>query len=108
MESELPTDTEKSCSKSDSDCAALAPLKLNPDEYREELAEFDMTKEQQDELLQVLWDIISTFVNIGWGVDTVQMFLPDIFGEVAPDFDADSEKLLESKDALTGKGKEDD
>jgi hypothetical protein len=36
---------------------------------------------------------MSTLVDIGWGVDTVQILLPDMFAEVAPD----SEKLLESQ-----------
>ena len=52
----------------------LAPLQLDPDEYREHLAEFDMTEEQQNELLGVLWNIMRTFVEIGFGLDSVQMF----------------------------------
>lgn len=74
---------------------AAAPLKLEPDNYRHHLDEFDLTKEQQNELLESLWTIMSTLVDIGWGVDTVQILLPDLFAEVAPD----SEKLLESNNA---------
>jgi len=70
-----------------------APLKLEPDDYRHNLGEFDLTEDQQNELLQSLWYIMSTLVDIGWGVDTVQLLLPDIFAEVAPD----SKKLVESK-----------
>jgi hypothetical protein len=88
---------------------AVAPLKLDPDDYRHHFNEFDLTEDQQNELLQALWYIMSTFVDIGWRVDTVQMLLPDIFTEVAPD----SEKLLESHSASeldqatdTEKGKE--
>ncbi|MCB1950003.1 hypothetical protein [Nitrosomonas sp.] len=44
-------------------------------------------------MLESLWTIMSTLVDIGWGVDTVQILLPDLFAEVAPD----SEKLLESR-----------
>jgi len=68
------------------------PLKLEPDDYRHHLDEFDLTQEQQNELLESLWTIMSTLVDIGWGVDTVQILLPELFTEVAPD----SEKLLES------------
>ena len=50
------------------------PLALNPDEYREDLDEFDLTREQQDELLGILWNIMRTFVEIGFGLDSVQMF----------------------------------
>ncbi|MCP5275793.1 MAG: hypothetical protein H6936_13275 [Burkholderiales bacterium] len=70
-----------------------APLKFEPDDYRHHLDEFDLTQEQQNELLESLWMIMSTMVDIGWGVDTVQILLPDLFAEVAPD----SEKLLESR-----------
>ncbi len=71
----------------------VAPPQLNPDDYREELAEFDLTEEQENELLQTLWHIMSTFVDIGWGVDTVQMFLPDLFEKAG----ADSGNLIDSK-----------
>ena len=36
---------------------------------------------------------MATMVNIGWGVDTVQMFLPGLFEKAG----ADSEKLIEQK-----------
>ncbi len=88
-----------------------APLKLDTDAHRHHFDEFNMTVDQQNELLQALWYIMSTLVDIGWGVDTVQMLLPDIYVEVAPD----SKKLLESKNtsqfeqaADTEKGKEND
>jgi len=72
-----------------------SPLKLEPDDYCHHLSEYDLTEDQQNELLQSLWYIMSTLVDIGWGVDTVQMLLPELFAEVAPD----SEKLLESRNA---------
>ncbi len=73
---------------------SVVPLKLEPGDYRHHLDDFGLTEEQQNELLASLWSIMSTLVDIGWGVDTVQMLLPELFTEVAPD----SEKLLESKD----------
>ena len=75
---------------------AAAPLEFEPDDYRHHVDEFDLTEDQQNELLTSLWTIMSTLVDIGWGVDTVQILLPDLFAEVAPD----SEKLLESQDVL--------
>lgn len=84
-----------------------AECKFNPDEYRDDLAGLDLTKEQQDELLQTLWHIMSAFVDMGWGVDTVQMFLPGLFENAG----ADSGKLLEANNrqqlnqtAAAGKG----
>ncbi len=69
------------------------PLKLEPDDYRHHLDDFDLTEEQQNLLLLSLWHIMSTLVDIGWGVDTVQMLLPELFAEVAPD----SKKLVETR-----------
>lgn len=53
--------------------ACAAPLVLNPDRYRAHLEGFDLTKEQEDELLSTLWDIMRTFVEIGFGLDSVQV-----------------------------------
>ena len=51
-----------------------APLKLDPDKYRAHLEEFDLSEEQESELLAVLWDIMRSFVEIGFGLDSVQLF----------------------------------
>ena len=67
----------------------LTPLKLNEDEYMAHLDAFDLSDAQKRELLQTLWNIMSILVDIGWGADTVQMLLPDLF-EAAGD---DSGKL---------------
>ena len=66
---------------------ALPRLELNLEDYREQMEEMDFTEEQAQEFLQTLWNIMSTMVDIGWGVDTVQMFLPDIFEKAGPDSD---------------------
>ena len=49
-------------------------LQLDPEDYREELAEFGLTDQQEIELLEVLWSIMSSFVAIGYGLDSVQLF----------------------------------
>ncbi len=56
---------------------------LNPDDYRQDLSSFDLTKEQEDAFLEALWQIMKTMVEIGWGVDTVQLLLPELFEESA-------------------------
>lgn len=72
-------------------------LEFKAEDYSHHLGELDLTEDQQKELLQTLWNIMSIFVDIGWGVDTVQMILPDLFNEELSDKLApDSEKLLES------------
>jgi len=72
----------------------LPRLELDPDKYRKHLGECDLTEAQQNEVLQVLWQIMSTMVDIGWGVDSVQMFLPDLFKKAS----MDSDKLLKHND----------
>jgi len=72
---------------------AYSNLALEPDQYRADLEEFNMTQEQENELLQVLWNMMSTMVEIGWGVDTVQIILPELFDKAGQD----SDKLLEDK-----------
>jgi len=72
-----------------------APLKFAAEDYRHHLGDLDLTEDQQDELLKTLWHIMSTFVDIGWGVDTVQMFLPELFDQSSQSALAD-----DSQDAL--------
>ena len=80
-----------------SDDKALPKLTLNPDRYREHLSAFELTIEQQNDMMQVLWNMMNTFVDIGWGVDTVQMFLPELFEKAGPD----SGNLIKQTNTLT-------
>ena len=59
--------------------AQLEPLACRPEDYYEDIAHLQLTQEQADEMLLTLWQMMSTMVNIGWGVDTLQMILPDLF-----------------------------
>lgn len=54
----------------------IAPLAFNAERYRAELAGLQMSPAQEEELLRTLWTIMSAFVDLGWGVDSVQNFLP--------------------------------
>ena len=56
------------------DQRCMQTLELDPDDYREDLEEFDLSNDQQDDLLAVLWNIMRTFVEIGFGLDSVQVF----------------------------------
>lgn len=75
---------------------------LDTDLYRDDLRELSLSKAQEDELLQTLWNIMSIFVDIGWGADTVQIVLPELFADVAQN----SAKLPESEDHLECNGTE--
>jgi hypothetical protein len=45
---------------------------LDLEAYRPALSELSLTREREDELLQTLWSIMSAFVDLGFGLDSVQ------------------------------------
>ena len=54
-------------------------MRCEPDIYREEIACLNLSREQEDELLQTLWEMMRTMVEIGWGVDNIHSLLPEFF-----------------------------
>ena len=68
-DSEAPTSTQESSKASHS-------LAFDADKYLEHVEDFQMTEAQKVEFLRTLWDIMSTFVRLGFGVESV---LPTIF-----------------------------
>lgn len=60
------------------DNTVFSPLSCKPDEYYDDIAHLDISQEEADELLKALWEIMSTMVNIGWGVESVQIMLPEL------------------------------
>lgn len=58
-----------------------APLELNVQEYLDDLSGLELTEEEATELLTILWNIMATMVDIGWGVDTTHIILPELFGK---------------------------
>tara|TARA_B100001989_G_C24501097_1_gene444961 strand:- start:122 stop:445 length:324 start_codon:yes stop_codon:yes gene_type:complete len=79
-----------------------APPELDLEEFTQEIQDLELSEDQAKELLQTLWHIMSIFVDIGWGVDTVQIMLPELYKNIA----LDSAQLLESKQALNDRDKE--
>ena len=53
---------------------------FDPDDYHQDLADFHLTAAQEKELLEALWHIMAMFVDLGWGLDSLPIVLPDIFG----------------------------
>lgn len=49
---------------------------FDPRDYYADLGDVDFTDEQKDELLRTLFSIMSAFVDLGFGVDSVQYLLP--------------------------------
>ena len=71
-----------------------APLSFDPEEYEQDLQDCDFTPEQQAAVLKALWQIMGAFVDMGFGVDSLQFALPKIFEKLAED----SRDMLEQKD----------
>lgn len=53
-------------------------MNCNPDDYREDIAAFNLTREQEDELLLTLWEMMRAMVEMGWGVDNINRILPQL------------------------------
>lgn len=58
------------------DLAPPAVPALDTEKYRQYVDEFDIPDERKLELLQTLWWIMAAFVDLGFGVDSVQRALP--------------------------------
>lgn len=52
---------------------------FNPDDYKDDLGVIEFSDEEI-ELLQIIWDIMGRFVDLGWDMDAVPFFLPQVFG----------------------------
>jgi hypothetical protein len=63
----LPVDTPKN--------RMVGPLPLDVQKYQSHVQDFDLTEEQKTELLETLWSIMTTFVDLGFGVDSVQYLI---------------------------------
>ena len=52
------------------------PPKLDIEEHRADLAAFNYTKEQEDEFIQSLWNVVCSAIDAGFGLDAVSMIIP--------------------------------
>jgi hypothetical protein len=50
-------------------------LPFDPEKYRKYLAETGWSEKVQDECLETVWNMMSTFVDLAWGTDSVQAVL---------------------------------
>ncbi|MCK0069953.1 hypothetical protein [Kordiimonas laminariae] len=71
------------------------------EKYRHHLDEFDLTEEQKQELLVTLWQIMTQFVDLGFGRDATTLALKAICGEDFEPAPLDDEYDLYLKDKLT-------
>lgn len=54
-------------------------MKCNPDDFRENFADLDMSKEKEDEVILTLWEMMRTFAEMGQGVSSMNNIFPTIF-----------------------------
>ncbi len=54
------------------------PLRLNPKRYQTYLDEMQIPEDQAQEFLETLWNMMRVFVDIGFGLDSVQIFTEHI------------------------------
>lgn len=91
-------------------------LPLDVNKYLPYVEDFDMSEEKKAEFLHTLWSIMSAFVDLGWGVDSVQNFIPALreFSSQEPDKNASlkiqscSSEFTKSAGAEEKKGKDHD
>ena len=90
---------ERACVTKDNDPLPnpYLPPKLDPDAYMHYLDDFDMSAAQKRDVLFALWHIMATVVDIGFGMDTVHIVLPEMFEKAS----RESAKLLDKEDTKT-------
>lgn len=59
------------------DRAGRPALTLNVDDYRHYVEDMGLSPEQEQELLEALWTIIVSFVDLGFGIEPVQQAMKD-------------------------------
>ncbi len=52
---------------------------MTTDDFRGEFDMLKVSEEEAQEILAALYHIMHIFVDIGWGVDTIQIVLPELF-----------------------------
>ncbi len=72
------------------------PPKFDPEDYRAELNGMGFTRSQEDQLLEALWHIMVSFVDLGFGMDSVSLALNSICGEGEDAFPQDGKAVLSS------------
>ena len=74
----------------------LSALTFDVTRYDKYLADCDLTEEQKQEFLETLWNIIVSFVDIGFGIDATQAVCGQLLQTAFKDILNDSD-MIESK-----------
>ena len=57
----------------------MPPSELDLEKYRPLIAEFEMSEDEKNALLESLWHIMKAFVDMGFGVNSIQILFPELF-----------------------------
>ena len=60
----------------------LPTLSLNLEDYRADLAEFELSETEETALLELLCEMMRTMVDLSMGLDSVQMIVPAFMAKV--------------------------
>jgi hypothetical protein len=87
----------------DNKMASNAPKDM--DKYRAMLAEYDLTDDERDEFICMMWSLLKNFVDLGFGVDATSQVLKQLWKNAGIDVDevvdleeTESERTMENGD----------
>jgi hypothetical protein len=92
MPSEFPTSCDTHQELGSPAVSAQGVKGFNANDYKDDLC-VEMLSEQDVEMLRTLWNIMTTFVDLGWGVDGVRLLFPWLLA-------VDNSQHQDSPDAL--------
>jgi len=78
------------------DASHSAVPKFDPAKYASHVDDLDLTPAQQEDVLRALWKIMTGFVDMGFGVESVQNFLPEL-GKLSSEFRKNALDIEDSK-----------
>lgn len=71
--------------KFNNDPSSINPIEFHAEKYKGYIEDMEITSEQEGELLKILWDIMSTMVDIGFGEHSVQAVLNSLVKDAIPE-----------------------
>ncbi len=79
--------------------SACVPQDVTLDPYRKHIADLELSDEEANEFLGILWNIMSHFVDLGFACDAVSLVehltTPDPCGKHLPDSRAESSDMID-------------
>ncbi|PXX07103.1 hypothetical protein C8R27_1563 [Nitrosomonas ureae] len=76
---------------------------LDCDAFREDLADCDLTTQEENEYLAILWDIMRMMVDLNLDMDAVHMLMPPSLCKAFNDEDVEANQQTDQTEATTEK-----